>query len=217
MKTVAVNGTLREELGKKGASSVRREERIPCVVYGGGDVVHFSTTYADLRYLVYTSEFKTAEVNVDGKSYRAILKDVQFHPVTDEIVHADFLRLIDGTTIKVELPIHFKGVSPGIKSGGKLQQLLRRISVKTTPEHLVEELEVDISSLELGQSIRIRDVDVTEGIDILMSPSVPVAMVEVPRALRSAEELAAEEAAEAAAEAGEGEEGAAEGEEGTEE
>ena len=216
MKTVAINGTLREELGKKGAGSVRREERIPCVLYGGEEVVHFSTTFGDLRSLVYTPEFKTAEVKVDGKSYRAILKEVQFHPVTDAIVHADFLELVKGNSIKVELPVHFKGVSPGVKSGGILQQLLRRVLVKTTPEHLVSELEVDISSLELGHSIRIRDVEIGEGVELLMSSSTPVAIVDVPRALRSEEEIAAEEAAEAAALAGEaGEEGEEASEEGS--
>lgn len=186
MKTVAVNGIARTDLGKKGTGSIRRDGKIPCVMYGGEDVVHFSTTLGDLRDLIYTPDFMLAELNVEGKTYRAIVKDVQLHPVTDMVVHVDFLRLMDGTPVKVGLPIRFTGVSPGVKAGGKLIKQLRRVEVKTTPEKLVEDLEVDISGLELGQSLRIRDIKVLEGLEILMSPSVPVALIEIPRALRSA-------------------------------
>lgn len=186
MKTVAINGTARTGLGKKAAGEIRRAELIPCVLYGGDEVVHFSTTLADLRSLVYTPEFKIAEVSVGGKKYSAIIKEVQFNPVNDSVVHADFLRLIDGHPIKVELPVRFIGVSPGVKNGGKLIPQLRRVLVKTKPEQLVDELKVDISGLDLGQSIRIRDIKLESGIEILMSPSVPVAMIEIPRALRSA-------------------------------
>ncbi|MBK6902104.1 MAG: 50S ribosomal protein L25 [Saprospirales bacterium] len=186
MKTVAINGTIRTELGKKAAGAIRRSEMVPCVLYGGDEVVHFTTTLGDLRTLVYTPEFKTAEITVDGKKYSAILKEVQFYPVTDAVVHVDFLRLIEGHPIKVQLPIRFVGVSPGVKSGGKLIPQLRKVLVKTKPEQLVDELLVDISAMELGQSIRIRDIKVEKGIEILMSPSVPVAMIEIPRALRSA-------------------------------
>ena len=186
MKTVVVNGEARTDFGKKGASDVRRAGRIPCVMYGSEEVVHFSSTFTELKNLIYTPDFKLAEVNVNGKKYRAILKDVQFHPVTDNPVHVDLQLLVDGNPLKVELPIRFKGASPGVKAGGKLMQLVRRIKVKTTPEKLVDELYVNISGLELGQSIRIRDIDVEDGIEVLMSPGVPVAMIEIPRALRSA-------------------------------
>jgi large subunit ribosomal protein L25 len=186
MKTVVVNGEARTDFGKKGAGDVRRAGRIPCVMYGSDEVVHFSSTFIELKNLIYSPDFKLAEVTVDGKKYRAILKDVQFHPVTDSPVHVDFQHLVDGNPLKVELPVRFKGVSPGVKAGGKLMQLVRRIKVKTMPEKLVDELYVDITGLELGQSIRIRDIDVEDGIEVLMSPGVPVAMIEIPRALRSA-------------------------------
>jgi large subunit ribosomal protein L25 len=186
MKTVAINGISRSDLGKKGAGSVRREGQIPCVMYGAGEVVHFSAVIGDLRHLIYTPDFKLAEVEVEGKKYRAILKDVQYHPVTDSVMHVDFLRLTDGTPIKVDLPVRFAGASPGVKAGGKLIKLLRRVSVKTTPEKLIDELQVDIAGLDLGQSLRIRDIRTEDGVEILMSPSIPVAMIEIPRALRSA-------------------------------
>lgn len=195
MEIVAVSGQLRTELGSKGAKKARKSDQIPCVLYGGGEVSHFSTTLNEVRSLIYTPDFKIASITVDGQSFQAILKDVQFHPVTDEIIHIDFLRLIEGQPIKVELPLRFRGVSPGVKSGGRLVQQVRRIKVKTTPDKLINELKIDISTLKMGQSIRVRDIDTEEGIEILNQPSIPVASVEVPRALRSAT-AAAEKAGE---------------------
>jgi large subunit ribosomal protein L25 len=194
MKVVAVNGDVRTSVGKKETKAVRNENKIPCVLYGGKEIIHFTVTVNDVRDLVYTPDFNIAEITLDGQSHKAILKDVQFHPVTDEIRHMDFLRLIDGHSIKVELPLRFKGVSPGVKGGGKLQQNLRRVRVKTTPEKIVGELVLDISSLKLGDSIRVRDIEAIEGIEIMNAPGTPIATVETPRALRSAAS-AAEKAA----------------------
>ncbi len=211
MEVIAVSGKLRTDLGKTATKAVRNEGMIPCVLYGGDEVIHFSTALKDVRDLIYTPDFKVAELSIDGKTYKCFVKDIQFHPVTDAVVHLDFLRLIEGVPVKVEVPLRFMGASPGVKNGGKLIQKLRRVKIKSTPEHLVGELQVDISKLELNQSIRVRDIDrVRENIDILNSPGVPVASVEVPRALRSATA-----AAEKAGKVAEGEE-APEGEEGEE-
>lgn len=208
MEVIAISGQLRADLGKSATKTVRKEERIPCVLYGGDEIIHFSTTLKEVRDLIYTPDFKVAEATIDGKTYKCFVKDIQWHPVTDAIVHLDFLRLIEGVPVKVEVPLRFKGASPGVKNGGKLIQKLRRIKIKTTPEHLIGELQVDISSLQLNQSIRVRDIDrVRDNIDVLNSPGVPVASVEVPRALRSAT-AAAEKAGTATA--GEGEEEGAE-------
>ncbi|MDX1943358.1 MAG: 50S ribosomal protein L25 [Saprospiraceae bacterium] len=182
---------MRNDLGKKGAKAVRKEGLIPCVMYGAQEVVHFSTTLSDVRHLIYSPDFKIAQVEVEGKSFKCILKDKQFNPVTDDIQHLDFLLLIDKRPIKVEVPIRFKGTSPGVKSGGKLLQKVRTVKIKATPEKLVDELTVDISHLELGQSIRIRDVQPGEGIEILNAPGTPIATIEIPRALRSAQQAAA--------------------------
>ncbi|MCB0586988.1 MAG: 50S ribosomal protein L25 [Phaeodactylibacter sp.] len=211
MEVVAISGQLRTDLGKTATKAVRNGGKIPCVLYGGDEVIHFSTSLKEVRDLIYTPDFKIAEVSIDGQSYKCFVKDIQWHPVTDAIVHLDFLRLIEGVPVKVEVPLHFKGTSPGVKNGGKLIQKLRRVKIRTTPEHLVGELQVDISKLELNQSIRVRDIDRgRENIDVLNSPGVPVASVEVPRALRSAT-AAAEKAG--VAESAEEEEGAEGGEE----
>lgn len=194
MNTVSINVTPRTDLGKKATKATRREGLIPCVMYGGNDPMHFTTTHNDVKSLIYTPDFKVAEVNVDGGTHKCIIKDVVFHPVKETVQHIDFLRLTDGTPVKVELPVRFKGSSPGVRAGGKLIQSMRRIKVKALPENLVDELVLDIGSLELGDAIRVRDIDAVEGIQVMSPGATPVASVEVPRALRSAATAAATEA-----------------------
>jgi large subunit ribosomal protein L25 len=198
MQTVALSGQARTALGKKGTKEARQNGLIPCVLYGGDEVHHFTVTSNEVRSLIYTPDFKTATIDLEGTSVKCIVKEVQYHPLTDAITHIDFLRLVDGTTVKVQLPVEFYGSSPGLKLGGKLLSNLRRVKVKTTPEHLVDVLKVDITGLELGQSVRIKDLDVDENIEIMVDPNTPIAVIEVPRALRSAAAAAAKEGTPAA-------------------
>ncbi|MEM1215843.1 MAG: 50S ribosomal protein L25, partial [Bacteroidota bacterium] len=156
------------------------------VLYSKDGVKHFTTTHNAVKTLIFTPEFKVAEVDLDGQKHRCIVKDIQWHPVTDEILHLDFLSLIDGHPVKVEVPVRFVGTAPGIRAGGKIQQAVRRIKIKTTPEKIVSELTLDISGLELGQSIRVRDIEPMEGVEIMNPPGTPVGTIEIPRALRSA-------------------------------
>ena len=207
MKSIAIQGTKRDDTGKKATKAVRRAGNIPCVIYGGKENIHFSTTKMSVRDLVYAADFKTVDVDVNGKTVKCVLKQTDFHPVTDEILHMDFIELVDTQPIKVELPIRFKGVAPGVKVGGKIIQKLRRAKVKTTPEHLVDELFVDISEMELGESVRVSQLEIGDGIEIMNAPGIPIASVEIPRALKSADAEAGEEGAE-----GEGAEGEGEGE-----
>lgn len=195
MQVVNIKAETRTALGKKGAKATRKEGRIPCVLYGGDEVIHFSTTQNEVRHLIYTPDFKIAEVEVDGKPFRCIVKEKQYHPVTDSILHLDFLRLEDGRPIKVQVPIRFKGTSPGVKSGGKLIQNVRNVTIKALPENIIDEVTVDISKLDLGQSIRIRDIQVGEGLEITNAQGIPIATIEIPRALRSAQQAAAAAAA----------------------
>lgn len=199
MKVVSVEAQTREPNGKKGTKALREQGRVPAVIYGGDSVTHISVTPKSVKELVYTPEFKLAEIKAGAETSKCILKDITFHPVTDEIVHIDFLRLLDGVPIKVELPVKFRGVSPGVKLGGKLIAQLRKVKVKTTPEKLVSELVVDVSNLDLGDSVRVREIDLEDGVSILVDGATPVGLVEIPRALRSA---TAAEQAEEDAEAG---------------
>lgn len=205
MNTIAFSGSVRDGIGKKASKAVRNEGGIPCVMYGGDTNVSFSIKPKDIKGLIYTPEFKVAEITLDGATHRCILKDAQFHPVTESVLHADFLKLEDGRPVKVEVPIRFKGVSPGVKVGGKIQQTLRRAKIKTTPDKLVDTLFVDISTLELGSSARVRDLDVPEGIEVMNSSGIPIVSVVVPRALKSADAEGTEEGTEE----GTAEEGAA--------
>lgn len=200
MKVVSIEAQTREPNGKKGTKALRASGRIPAVVYGGDSVAHISVTAKSVKELVYTPDFKLAEIKADSESSKCILKDITFHPVTDEIVHIDFLRLIDGVPIKVDLPVKFRGDSPGVKLGGKLISQLRKVTVKTTPEKLVNELVVDVSNLELGDSVRVREIDVNDGVTLMVDGATPVGLVEIPRALRSASAAADKEGGEEAAE-----------------
>ncbi len=186
MNLIPFNGERRTDLGKKSSTMLRRDGKIPCVLYGAKEVVHFYTTPNEVKNIIYTPDFKVAELNVDGSKYRCIVKDFQLHPLSNELVHIDFLNLVDGHSIKVEVPIRFRGISPGVKLGGKLIQSVRRVKIKTLPEDLVDEVIVDISTLDLGQSLRVRDIETPKGTEIMNAPGIPVVLIEIPRALRSA-------------------------------
>ena len=194
MNTFQLSGVARTDTGKKATKLDRANGRIPCVAYGRGGTEHFTVAPADVRKLVFTPSFNIVELNVNGSDMRAILKDVQYHPTTDAIEHIDFLRLEDDYAVKAEIPLRTKGVSPGVKGGGRLVQSVRTIKVKVKPEQLVDELFVDISGLQLGDAVRVRDIDVPEGIKVMTNSAVPVALIEIPRALRSAETAAAKQA-----------------------
>jgi large subunit ribosomal protein L25 len=186
MISLEIQGAKRTEFGKKGSKTDRKNGNIPAVLYGGDEVIHFTVTPASVKHLIYTPDFKIADLMIDGVHYRAILKQSQFHPVTDELLHIDFLSLIEKKPVKVEVPLRFKGVSPGVKVGGKLIQQIRKIKIKTTPEFLVDELKADISKLDLGQALRVREVIVPEGVEIINNGATPVALIEIPRALKAA-------------------------------
>jgi large subunit ribosomal protein L25 len=191
MKTIEIKGSGRTQLGKKGATATRSQGLIPCTIYGIDGNVNFAATEKEVKGIIYTNEFKIATLDIDGKSFKCILKDVQYHPLTEKVLHVDFLKLIPNHAIKVEIPVRTFGVSPGVKVGGKLVQSLRKVKIKSTPENLIGELRIDISKMELGQTSRIRDIEVESNIEIMMNPSIPVVMIEIPRSLRSAQTAAA--------------------------
>ncbi len=184
MVSVTINGAPRNGRGTSAAKADRNAGNIPCVMYGGGESLHFTVTPDDVRDLVYTGEFKLANVVIDGKSYRSILKDVQYHPVTDAISHIDFLNLTDGNNIKITVPLRFEGSAPGVRAGGKFVQKQRSVKIKTKPEALVDEMKVDISGLKLGQSLRVRDIIPVEGVEIVNPAALPIATITIPRGLK---------------------------------
>ncbi len=188
MVSVTINGTPRTGMGTSAAKADRNAGNIPCVMYGGGENFHFTVNPDEIRDIVYTGEFKLANVVVNGNTYRCILKEIQYHPVTDRVSHIDFLNLTDGNFIKISVPIRFEGSAPGVRAGGKFVQKLRSVKIKTKPEAMVNEMKVDISKLKLGQSLRVRDIATQEGVEIINAQALPIATITIPRGLKITDE-----------------------------
>ncbi len=186
MEIVAIQGTRKELSGKEQARKTRRDGQIPAVMYksGGGEAMHFTLDTTIARALVYTPKFKMADVTLDDVLFHCIVKDIQFHPVTDQVIHLDFLQLVPGVKFKATVPLRFIGTAPGVKEGGKFIPRMRSVNILTTPEKVVDEMSADISKMELGSTIRVRDISVAEGVEITNTAAVPVASIEIPRALR---------------------------------
>ncbi len=190
MKTLEIIGYKRANLGKKASHDLRLEGYAPCVLYGGKDQVHFYSPMILFKELLYTPNVYQVNLNIEGDQYSAILQDAQFHPVNETILHVDFLELSEDKPIKMEVPVRFTGVAPGVQKGGKLISKLRKVQIKAKPANIPDYIDVDISNLELGKSIKVGELK-PEAYVLLNSPNTPIATVEVPRALRGKEEAPA--------------------------
>ncbi|WP_443937772.1 50S ribosomal protein L25/general stress protein Ctc [Pedobacter sp. MW01-1-1] len=190
MKTIAISGSPRENVGKRDAKELRYEGKVPAVLYGGKDQQHFSVVIADLRDVIYTPEVNFVEIDLNGVKTKAIVKDAQFHPLTDVLLHIDFLQLFDDKEIVMEIPVKLTGTSPGVKMGGKLVQKLRKLRVKALPAKMPQNVEVSLEKLEVGNLFRVRDL---KGLDyaITNTPEDTIVSVAMSRALKQAETEAA--------------------------
>jgi large subunit ribosomal protein L25 len=197
MKTITIEGQLRTETGKKNTRALRSQGLVPGVIYGGSQEVNFAAPVLSFKNLVYTAEFLLAQINVDGKNYRCILKDVQLDKVTDQLSHLDFLELVEDKKVIATIPIHFTGIAAGVKGGGKLVTKMKTLKVKTYPRYLKEYIDVDLTNLELNQNIRVEDVK-DPNYEILNSPRIPIASVVMTRQLKQEEATVAPAAAPAA-------------------
>lgn len=186
MKTFAIDAQLREGKGKQAARTLRAQGLVPGVIYGGAEEIHFAAPLLSFRSLVYSPEFQIAEIKIDGKVYRTIMKDLQFDVVTDTLSHIDFLELVDDRQVIANLPLKIVGQSAGVKEGGRLVVKMNFLKVRTYPKHFVENIEVDITNLQLNGNIRVEDVKFENG-EVLMPARQPIASVVMTRALRQAE------------------------------
>ncbi len=209
MRTVEIIGYKRANLGKADAKRLRADGQVPCVLYGGKEQVHFYAPMILFREIVYTPEAAFVKLNIEGDEYSAILQDIQFHPVSEIILHVDFLVLTDDSPVKMDIPIKFSGEAPGLMQGGKLVVKLRKVRIKALPEKMPDSITMDVSGLELGKSIKVASIE-TDGFEILNNTRVTVASVEIPRALKEE----GEEEEEGGEEEGEGEEAVSESSEG---
>ncbi len=186
MKTITIEGQLRTEIGKQATRQLRSEEKVPGVIYGGAKEVNFSAPATAFKTLVYTPDFQLAEVKVGSNSYRCILKDLQFDKVTDDLIHVDLLELVEDKKVIATIPIKFTGAAKGVKDGGKLITKMKALKVKTFPRFLRENIEVDLTELELNGNVRVQDVKV-ENYEVLNSPRIPIASVVLTRVLKQEE------------------------------
>jgi len=200
MKKVSLSGSKRENVGKKDTKAIRNSGRVPAVVYGSGKQTHFSVKHTDMEKIVFNKDVFNVEIDVDGEKFSTIIQALQFHPVTDRVQHVDFLELNDKKKVKVDIPVELEGRSEGVMMGGRLQQVFRKLSVFAFPKDLPEVIKVDITNLNIGDSIRVKDL-MTDEMQLLNAPNAVVVSVKMARGVVLTEE---EEAAEAAA-AGEGE------------
>ena len=185
MKTFELKGEIRDDFGKKAARSYRSEGLIPCVVYGGHEQVNvnFVVKSGDVRNLIYTPEVFLVELDLGKSKIKAILKEVQFHPVKDTVLHIDFLHVFPDVPVEMEIPVRLEGLAVGVKAGGKLSLDIRKLRVKALAKDLPEELVVNVEKLELGKSIQVGSLNF-EGIEILNAKNAVVCRVQLTRAAR---------------------------------
>ena len=190
MKTITIEGQLRTEMGKKATRQLRSQGLVPGVIYGGAKDISFATSAKAFKPLVYTPDFQLAEIKLNGQTHKCILKDLQFDKVDESLLHVDFLELVEDKKVIANLPLKLTGTPAGVKAGGKLTVKMKTLKVKTFPKYLKENIEVDITSLELNGNIRVEDVQ-EKNYEILNSPRIPIASVGLTRALKQEEAAAA--------------------------
>ncbi|PDH50333.1 MAG: 50S ribosomal protein L25/general stress protein Ctc [Rhodothermaeota bacterium MED-G16] len=205
METIEIIGYNRANLGKKNSKKLREEGNVPCVVYGGNEQIHFHSPMILFRDLVYTPGANFVKLNIEGIEKDAILQDIQFHPVSEVILHADFLELQENKKIRMDIPVKIIGDSPGVQQGGKILIRIRKLSLMAYPKNMPSFVEVDISELQLGKSVSVETL-LNDQYEILNSPLVSVVSVNVPRVKIEVEEE--DEEGEEGEEGAEGAEGA---------
>jgi large subunit ribosomal protein L25 len=205
MKSITINGSQRESVGKKATKALRNAGQVPCVLYGGDKPVHFATKELAFSKLVYTPNAHTVVITLDnGDTFNAVLQDIQFHPVTDRILHVDFYQLFEDKEIALNIPVNLSGNSKGVKNGGVLRRPYRKLRIKALPSNLPDSIEIDITNLKIGDKIAVSDL-ANDNYTILNSDASVVCAVRTSRTAVEDEEEEGEEGAAAEGAAAEGE------------
>ena len=197
MEKVVINGTPRTELGKKATRALRKAGNTPCNLYGGTETLNFYAPTSSFRKLIFTPDFRVAEINLNGKTYTAIVKDSQYEPILGGLLHLDFQEMVDNVKVKVAIPLKLKGTPKGITDGGVLEIAFKKLNILALPKDIPSVIEVDVTTMQLGDIKRIKDI-VIPGVTILHAPSNPFAKVQIPRAVKEEAPVAAAAAAPAA-------------------
>jgi large subunit ribosomal protein L25 len=199
MKTIEIKGSFRKELGKKSSKQTRQEGNVPCVIYGKEENLHFHAPELAFKPLVYTHEGHLVNLTLDNKAHKAVIKDIQFHPVTDRILHIDFIEVFDNKPVVINIPVTVTGDSVGVMAGGKLSIRKRSLKVKGLPKDLPENLEIDITKLKIHDTIKVGDLSYDK-IELLDPKKLMVLTIATSRVAQKSETSGpAEEAEEAAA------------------
>ncbi|MDR2843903.1 MAG: 50S ribosomal protein L25/general stress protein Ctc [Candidatus Symbiothrix sp.] len=185
MKTFQLEGSKRDSIGKKAAKAYRNESLLPGVLYGGDEVIHFTVSKEGIRKLIYTPEIYIVNLTISGKSYTALLKDAQYHPVSDELLHVDFLQVFENKPVVIEIPIALEGLAEGVKAGGKLSLEMRKLKVKGLYKDFPEKLVINIENLGLGKTIQAGSLQFDK-LELLNAKDNVVAAVKLTRAARGA-------------------------------
>ncbi|WP_234109521.1 MULTISPECIES: 50S ribosomal protein L25/general stress protein Ctc [Chryseobacterium] len=202
MKSITIQGTKRESVGKKSTKALRNADLVPCVVYGGTETINFSAEEKSFKGLVYTPEAHTVSIEVDGNTIPAVLQDIQFHPITDKILHADFYQLSEDRPVIMEVPVRITGRAKGVVAGGVLRQSFRKLKLKAIPANLPDEVVIDVTSLKIGNKLYVGDIK-TNGFTFMHPDNAVVVAVKMSRTAMKggAAEEEDEEEVEATAEA----------------
>jgi large subunit ribosomal protein L25 len=206
MKTVSLSGSRRENVGKKDAKKQRREGKIPCVIYGGEKQIHFSVEELSFDGLIFTPDVFIINIDIDGKNYQSVMQEVQYHPVTDKVLHADFVEIVEGKEITVGLPTRLIGDSMGVMKGGKLIHKMHKVKVRGLIGSIPDFVEVDITQMDIGGSIKIKDLTLGD-LELLDHPNGVIVRV---KTARVEAELEGDEEEDEEGEGVEGEEGSEE-------
>jgi large subunit ribosomal protein L25 len=181
MKTVSLSGSPRANVGKTDANALRAEGRVPCVIYGGGEQIHFSADERHFKDIIYTPDTNLVEVDLDGKKFRTVLQEAQFHRINDKLIHVDFLKVTDDKPVIVQLPVKTVGQALGVKDGGKLVIKMRKVKVKGLIAKLPESIELNVEKLAIGKSISAGDIHI-DGLTVLHPKNISVVSVQTQRA-----------------------------------
>jgi large subunit ribosomal protein L25 len=180
MKTAQLSGSLRANVGKKDAKAIRNEGLVPCVLYGQGEQTHFAVKRVPIEKLVFSPDVYQIELDIDGKKAKAIIRELQQHPTKDTVQHIDFLELSDSKEVRVKLPVRLTGSSRGVRAGGKLMQVFRHMQCQGLPSALPEEIKIDISTMRIGHSFRVSNIEIP-GVKILDPANAVVVSVKMAR------------------------------------
>lgn len=182
MKSVSISGSSRTNVGKTDAKALRSAKQVPCVLYGGKEQIHFSVLETEFKNLIYTPDVHTVDLEVAGKKYNAILQEAQFHKINDSLIHVDFLEIVPGKPVVMNIPVRTTGTSPGVRNGGRLVKKLKTMRAKGLVEKMPDEITIAIDKMEIGHTVRVEDIK-KEGVTFLNAPNITVISVEVTRAV----------------------------------